>query len=77
MEETRMKRALNKICLIIFFVLFIFSLNVMAEPIGPKIYIEDPAFDAKDIKSAEYLEHAYKVVNKGDAILEITDVRPG
>jgi len=72
-----MKRALYQVCLIIIFVLFGYSLNVMAEPAGPKIYIEEPTFDAKDIKSAEYLEHSFKVVNKGDAILEITDVKPG
>jgi len=72
-----MKRSLFRICFILFFVLFTYSINAKAEPTGPKIYIEQPVFDAKDIKSAEYLEHAYKVVNKGDAILEITDVKPG
>jgi hypothetical protein len=77
MEDARMKRVLSQICLIIFFVLFIYSLNAKAEPLGPKIYIPEPAFDAKDIKSAEFLEHDFKVVNKGDATLEITDVKPG
>jgi len=72
-----MKRALSQICLIICFVLFIYSLNAKAEPLGSRIYIAEPTFDAKDIKSAEYLEHDFKVANRGDATLEISDVKPG
>jgi len=72
-----MKKALSQICLIIFLGLFIYSLNAKAEPPGPRIFIAEPTFDAKDVKSSEYLEHDFKVVNKGDATLEITDVKPG
>jgi hypothetical protein len=62
---------------LIFFIFFISSLSHAAGASGPKIYFDEPVFDAKDIKSGEYLEHTYKVMNKGDSTLEISDVKPG
>jgi hypothetical protein len=61
----------------IFIIFLISSLSHAAEAPGPKIYFDEPVFDAKDIKSGEYLEHTYKVMNKGDSTLEISDVKPG
>jgi hypothetical protein len=76
-EEYCMKRTLCQICLSTFFLLAVFSFCLASETSGPRIYIDEPTFDAKDIKSAEYLEHAFKVINKGDSALEISDVKPG
>ena len=72
-----MKRIPYQICLSTFFILLVSSLCFAGEVSGPRIYIEEPIFDAKGIKSAEFLEHAFKVINKGGSTLEISDVKPG
>ena len=60
-----------------FIILFIFSMSNGADTSGPRIFIDEPTFDAKDIKGGENLEHIFKVINKGDRTLEISDVKPG
>jgi len=72
-----MKRTPYKICLSAFFILLVSSFCHAGETSGPRIYIEEPTFDAKEINSAEYFEHTFKVVNRGDSTLEISDVKPG
>jgi hypothetical protein len=72
-----MNRTPYKISLSTFFILLIYSFCLAGEESGPRIFIEEPAFDAKEISSAEYLEHTFKVINNGDSALEISDVKPG
>jgi len=42
---------------------------------APKMFIEEKTFDAKDIKTGDYLEHTFNVYNRGEAPLEISNVK--
>ncbi|MBN1626935.1 MAG: DUF1573 domain-containing protein [Deltaproteobacteria bacterium] len=44
---------------------------------APEISFEEKTFDAGEIKSGDYLEHTFKFYNKGNANLEISDVKTG
>ena len=44
---------------------------------APRFVLDNDAFDAGEVKEGEVIEHAFKVLNKGDAPLEIKDVKPG
>jgi hypothetical protein len=46
-------------------------------PDGPRIAFSETVFDFGKIKSSEPVRHEYIVTNIGNAVLEITDVRPG
>ena len=72
-----MKRPLYQIFFPVLLILFIAPLCLAEQTSGPKIFFEETTFDAKEIKGTDYLEHAFKVLNKGDAPLELTDVKPG
>ena len=43
----------------------------------PRLVIEEKIFDFKEVEEGNVLEHAFKVLNKGDAPLEIKKVQPG
>jgi hypothetical protein len=47
------------------------------EPKGPKLVLKEPSFDFGAVKEGEVIEHAFKVLNEGDQVLEIQDVKPG
>jgi hypothetical protein len=47
------------------------------EPKGPKLVLKEPSFDFGAVKEGEVIEHAFKVLNEGDQMLEIQDVKPG
>ncbi len=44
---------------------------------GPKMSIKERAFHFGDVKEGDIIEHAFTVLNEGDAELEIKGVRPG
>jgi len=44
---------------------------------GPKMVLPQKEFDYKEIKEGEVLEHVFEVLNQGDQVLEIRNVRPG
>jgi len=44
---------------------------------GPRIEIEEKAFDARDVKEGEVIEHTFTVNNRGEEVLEIRKVSPG
>ena len=50
---------------------------VAQENTGPLMVMEEKSFDFKEVKEGEVLEHAFKVLNKGDQTLEIIKVQPG
>lgn len=70
-----MKKILYPVSVSAFLVLLVAFVCLSAQTSGPKIFIEEKTFDAKEIKSTNYLEHTFKVNNKGDSILEIAEVQ--
>lgn len=65
----------NILFIISFLFLLVSSTGHSEESPAAKIYFEEKSFDAGEIKSGDYLEHSFKVYNKGNATLEITDVK--
>jgi hypothetical protein len=47
------------------------------QPTGPKMVIKEMEYDFKDVKEGDLIEHAFQVLNQGDQVLEIREVRPG
>jgi hypothetical protein len=72
-----MKKPLYSICFSLLIILIVSTLCVGEETSVPSISIDEKNFDAKEIKSGDYLEHTFKVMNKGSSPLEISDVKPG
>jgi hypothetical protein len=70
-----MKNKLYLISIMAFFILVIASVGLSEQKSGPKMFIEVNTFDAKEIKGGDYLEHSFKVYNKGDSPLEIIEVK--
>ena len=63
---------------VILLLLFIFFDSGFAqETVGPKMVIEQTDYDAKEVKQGDIINHAFKVMNKGDQPLEIKSVKPG
>ncbi|MBU2498516.1 MAG: DUF1573 domain-containing protein [Proteobacteria bacterium] len=71
---------MNKSCFIItlLFLLpcFLFSVALAQKVPGPQIVIPEPSFNFKLADEGDVVEHAFKILNHGDAPLEIKDVRP-
>jgi hypothetical protein len=44
---------------------------------GPRMVMEEKEFDFKEVPEGKFVEHAFKVFNKGDQLLQIRAVRPG
>jgi hypothetical protein len=72
-----MKKPLYSIYLSALIILIVSTLALAEETSAPSIAIDEKSFDAKEIKSGDYLEHTFKVMNKGGSTLEISDVKPG
>jgi len=70
-----MKKTFLMISFQVFFVLIAVSTGLSEQASAPVINFEEKTFDAKEIKSIEYIEHTFNVYNKGSSILEITDVK--
>jgi len=68
----------SKLLLIPFFVVSFLieaSIGICEQSSSPSIFFEEKIFDAGDIKGNGYLEHTFKVYNKGESPLEITEVK--
>ncbi len=61
------------------FLLIILDLSVCSaqEINGPRMVLEEKVYDAKEVKENAVIEHTFKVLNKGDSLLEIKKVKPG
>lgn len=44
---------------------------------GPKMVVKQDTFNFGEVKEGKVIEHTFKVLNEGDAKLEIKNVRPG
>jgi hypothetical protein len=72
-----MKRALTvaSSCVLFFFVLL--SSSPAQTPSGPSMVLPEKSFDFNEVEEGKLVEHAFKVLNKGNRPLEITNVNPG
>ena len=46
-------------------------------PSGPSMVLPERSFDFKDVEEGKVVAHAFKVLNKGNQVLEIRNVNPG
>jgi hypothetical protein len=76
LEEIFMKKSCLVINLAFLLTCFLFSLSHAQKVSGPVIVIPDRSFNFKVADEGTVIEHAFKVLNQGDAPLEIKDVRP-
>jgi hypothetical protein len=72
-----MKRVftLASLCFVFFFVLF--SSSPAQAPPGPSMVLPERSFDFNEVEEGKVVEHAFKVLNKGNQPLEIKNVNPG
>ena len=76
-EDGNMKRVFE-ITLLVFLLSVFWGHTLLAqENRGAKIVVKEPVFDFKEIKEGDVVQHTFKVLNEGDQILEIKNVRPG
>jgi hypothetical protein len=63
---------------LVLLLVFCLSVTVCAEETvsGPVMVIKEPSFDFKEVKEDITLEHSFRVLNKGDKVLEIKRVKP-
>ena len=66
---------LASLCVVLCFALF--SSSPAQTPSGPSIVLPERSFDFKDVEEGKVVEHAFRVLNKGDQPLEIRKVNPG
>ena len=55
----------------------LFTLSLAQTPSGPSMVLPERSFDFRDVEEGKIVEHAFKVLNKGNRPLEITNVNPG
>jgi hypothetical protein len=53
------------------------SASLAQAPSGPSMALTERFFDFKDVEEGKVVEHVFKVLNKGDQLLQITNVNPG
>jgi len=72
-----MKRLFTLASFIIVFFFSLFSFSPAQTPSGPSMVLPERSFDFQEVEEGKTVEHAFKVLNRGDQPLEITNVNPG
>jgi len=69
---------------ILLFLLFCFLNSFFSNPFsfaqpvsGPVMFFQESHHDFKEVNEGAVVEHAFKVENRGDQVLEIKKVNPG
>lgn len=66
-----------------FGMVFIFLHAISVYPVlaqekqGPNMVLREQAYDFKEVKEGEVIEHSFEVRNEGDQVLKIIRVKPG
>jgi len=63
------------LCFLLCFALLSFS--QAQTPSGPAMVLPERSFDFREVEEGKVVEHAFKVLNKGNQPLEINNVNPG
>ena len=71
-----MKKSCHVTTLALFALCFFFSSSQAQTISGPAIVIPERFFNFKVADEGAVIEHAFRILNQGDAPLEIRDVRP-
>jgi hypothetical protein len=72
-----MKRLFTLASLVVLLFFALFSSSPAQSPSGPSMVLSERSFDFKDVEEGKVVEHAFKVLNKGNQPLEIKNVNPG
>jgi hypothetical protein len=72
-----MKRLFTLASFIVVFFFSLFSFSPAQTPSGPSMVLPERSFDFQEVEEGKTVEHAFKVLNRGDQPLEITNVNPG
>ena len=72
-----MKKIFYSISFIILFLFIYINTSPAQESIGPKMVIEQTEYNAKEVKQGKIIIHTFKILNAGDQVLEIKNVKPG
>ena len=72
-----MKKNFYTIPFIILFISMYLNIGLAQDGIGPKMVIGQTEYDAKEVKQGEIINHTFKILNTGDQVLEIKNVKPG
>ena len=78
-EEHRMTKSTRNVLrwLVLLTCLVMPGWAVAASPkAGPQMAIEEPSFDFNEVKEGTTLEHTFRVVNRGGAVLRIKRIKP-
>jgi len=72
-----MKKIISKIIILIVSITSIAIAENAEKNTGkPILSIDEQTFDAREVDEGAVIEHAFKILNKGDQPLEITKVKP-
>jgi len=52
-----------------------FRVGAASQKAGPRIAIDAPSFEFDDVKEGTVVEHAFRVVNNGDGVLRIKQIK--
>ena len=64
--------------LFFFLTFFFLSSPATAQNVtGPQMVISETSHDFKEVDEGAVLEHSFKVMNRGNQVLEIKNVNPG
>jgi hypothetical protein len=72
-----MKRLITLASLGVLLCAALFTASLAQTPSGPSMVLPERSFDFRDVEEGKIVEHAFKVLNKGNRPLEITNVNPG
>lgn len=72
-----MKRLFTLASFIVVFFFSLYSFSPAQTPSGPSMVLPERSFDFQEVEEGKTVEHAFKVLNRGDQPLEITNVNPG
>jgi hypothetical protein len=72
-----MKRVFTLASLAVLLCFALASFSPAQTPSGPSMVLPERSFDFKEVEEGKIVEHTFKVLNKGDQVLEIKKVNPG
>jgi len=72
-----MKRFFTPASLCVLLCFALFSSSSAQTPSGPSMVLPERSFDFREVEEGKVVEHTFKVLNKGDQVLEIKKVNPG
>jgi len=72
-----MNRLITFASLGLLFYLALFTASFAQSSSGPSLFLPERSFDFRDVEEGKVVEHTFKVLNKGNELLEIRNVNPG